>query len=284
MTERESPMQKAARQMSEARAYGFNNSGTMAGQVGADSVRQERQRQAPKPASRSRASYSGGGGRGGSRASAGSDLTIGQIFGGGAVLIVLAWFFGPMLFWWFIGWLDAQRIAAGSSIAANWPDITAYFIVIALSFGAMRAFVHGSIKSLIVSAGLILTAAAITLYLVLKWDEGGGSWLLPAAIWGFPVWSAVAACLLLLVTYARMPRQRPGSFLPLFVLSAFFAFFIGWAALIIAALIFGFMGSVWENLGTWASVITLGSLGLAAFLLVNMIALYMAQREADRPS
>ena len=42
MSNHESPMLKSARQMSEARAYGFNSSGTMAGQVGADAAQRER--------------------------------------------------------------------------------------------------------------------------------------------------------------------------------------------------------------------------------------------------
>ncbi|KKB76804.1 hypothetical protein VW29_19350 [Devosia limi DSM 17137] len=221
MSDHESPMLKASRQMSDARAHGYNTSGTMAGQVGADAAQRERNAQKvhATPA-RSSGGYSGGGGGGGGGIDSVSDFF--RLLFGGAISIAGLWFLGPVLLPWVwsgivaassaLGiWAADRALEAGAALLGWAPDIAGYLVVVALSLIAMYAFALHTGRSILLAAAFWLGALAGIVFMLLRWHDPSTefSWT-GAAVWAFPVYGSLLSTLTLPLVYRRFCRNSFG--------------------------------------------------------------------------
>jgi hypothetical protein len=211
MSNHESPMLKSARQMSEARAYGFNSSGTMAGQVGADAAQRERnaQRVSASP-TRNSGGYSGGGGSGGGINGVSDFFAV--LFGG-AIWIAGLWFLGPLVLPWvwagiaagmsaLANWAAARAVEAGLTLLGWAPDIGGYLAVVALCIVALAIVVSFTRTTILIASGLWLAAGGIMAFLLTRWHDPatGISWFGTVA-WSFPVYAPLINLLTLPLTY-----------------------------------------------------------------------------------
>lgn len=221
MSDYESPMLKASRQMSDARAYGYNTSGTMAGQVGADAAQRERnaQRIHATPV-RSSGSYSGGGEGGGGGINSVSDFF--SVLFGGAIWIAALWFLGPLLLPWvwagivavssaLASWAADRAIGTGAALLGWAPDIAGYMAVVVLSLMAMYAFVLHTGRSILLAAAFWLGALAGMIFMLLRWHDPSTefSWT-GAAVWSFQVYGSLLSTLTLPLVYRRFCRNSFG--------------------------------------------------------------------------
>lgn len=202
MSDHESPMLKSSRQTSDAYAYGYNTSGTMAGQVGADAAQRERNAHSVHAAPvRSTGGYSGGG-----RVSSGggsTDFTFGDFVRVSLFLLVLGWLFGPPLLRW-----TADRLTELGTALLGWaPDIAGYLGVIALSLLAMFAFSFMTRVTIILATGLWLGALGLMVFLLLRWFAPYGAFFwVGAAVWSFPVYASLFSVLTLPLFYGAFSR------------------------------------------------------------------------------
>jgi len=221
MSDHESPMLKSSRQTSDAYAYGFNTSGTMAGQVGADAAQRERNAQRVHVApARSSGVYSGGGGGGGGGIDSVSDFFA--VLFGSAIWIAGLWFLGPVILPWVwagivavssaLGhWAADRAIEAGTALLGWAPDIAGYLAVVVLCLMAMIAFAHHTGRSILIAAAFWLGALAGIVFMLLRWRDPSTefSWS-GAAVWSFPVYGSLLSTLTLPLVYRRLCRNSFG--------------------------------------------------------------------------
>lgn len=224
MSDNESPMLKSSRQTSDAYAYGYNTSGTMAGQVGADAARRERNAQKIQ-AGHIRTQSSSGGGSGGGGGGGGGIDSVSDFFAvlfGGAIWIAGLWFLGPVILPWvwagivvvasaLANWAANRAMEAGAALLGWAPDIAGYLAVVVLSLMAMIAFAHHTGRSMLLAAAFWLGAFAGMVFMLLRWHDPSTefSWT-GAAAWSFPVYGSLLSTLTLPLVYRRFYRNTFG--------------------------------------------------------------------------
>ncbi|MEC9245481.1 MAG: hypothetical protein VYB05_11970 [Pseudomonadota bacterium] len=219
-------------------------------------------------------------GGGGSTVNTGDGLTIPQMLVSGAVLFGLAWVFVPILFRMFIDWLGNLASASGAAIAANWFDMAAYGLVIVLVLVAIRAFVELRPHPIAIAGGVIVAAIALLSYLLWRWSaEANTSPLIgQILLWGFPIYSATLACIVLPVSKDMYGDLSLRDFVPTLARTFGIASILIWSILIVIGSITGDLGELlWGFFWVTGGVMLIAA-ALSALQFVNLLVIWMHQR------
>lgn len=239
--------------------------------------RKEMARLKEQDLSRTRVGTDDGGDGGGTGNNTG--LTVPQMLVSGAVLIGLAWIFAPILFRMLTGWLYEIGTGISAAITANMFDIASYGAVIVLVLVAMRAFVELRPRPMIIAGMLFAAAIGLLSYMFSQWGipAKGTGLTSQILVWGFPIYSAVLACITLPVSKDIFDELSLSDFFPTLVRTIGGAAVLMWSGLVLYGAMSGNLGDLlWNFFGiTWG--VLLIAAALAALQFVNLLAIWMHQ-------